>query len=191
MIAALLFAAGASAQSLSDALKNIASSVADKVTGGALTSAMLTGEWRYEGPGVKFAGGNLLAEAGGAAVAGTVESKLGTIYSKAGIKPGACTFVFDKDNNFTMTAGSRTLSGTYEFNSSTHAITLQPSVGKLKLVKLGGYVYMEGTDLQLVFPADKLVDLVTALGSKISSLSTVTSLLEKYDSVMIGFKFTK
>ena len=84
--------AAAEAQSLGDALKDIASSLADKVTGGKVTEKALQGQWSYLGPGVKLASGNLLAEAGGAAAAGTIKSKLATAYNMVGIREGACSF---------------------------------------------------------------------------------------------------
>lgn len=186
-----LSAAAAEAQSLGDALKGIATSVADKVTGGKLTEKALQGSWSYTGPGVKLASDNLLADVGGAAVAGNIKSKLESIYGIVGIRDGACNFNFASDNTFTATFGSRTFSGTYEFDASTHAVTLHFEAGKLNLGTIGGFAYISGTNLDLVFPVDKLVGIITTLGAKISALSTLTSLLKNYDSVMIGFEFTK
>ena len=192
LIAALtMTAAAAEAQSWTDALKDIASSVADKVTGGKLTEFALQGNWSYQGPGVKLASGNLLAEAGGAAAAGTIKSKLASAYNLVGIREGACGFNFASDNTFTATMGSRSLSGTYEFDSSTHAVTLHFSTGSFNLGTINGFAYISGTNLDLVFPVDKLVNIITTFGAKISSLATLTKLLQNYDSVMIGFEFTK
>ena len=53
------------------------------------------------------------------------------------------------------------------------------------------YAYMNGTNLQIVFPMDKLLTILTSLGSSIDSLSTITTLLKQYDSVKIGFEFSK
>jgi len=192
IIAALILAAPAvRAQSLTDALKNIATAAADKATGGALTAAALVGQWNYSGPGVKLVSDDTMAELGGAALTGTIEKKLSTAYDFAGIKPGACTFSFDKENNFTATIGRRTLSGTYEYEHETHVVTLHFTKGRFDLGTMNGRAYISGTDLDLVFPVDKLVKMVTTLGAKVSSLSTVTKMLEKYDSVMIGFEFSK
>ena len=192
LIAAFVMtSAAAEAQSLGDALKGIASSVADKVTGGKLTELALQGDWNYQGPGVKLSSDNLLADVGGAAAAGTIKSKLESAYKIVGIKEGACAFHFANDNTFTATMGSRSLSGTYEFDSSTHAVTLHFSSSKFNLGTINGFAYISGTNLDLVFPVDKLVNMVTTLGAKISSLSAVTKLLKNYDSVMLGFEFTK
>ena len=193
LAAFVMMSAAANAQSWGDALKDIATSVADKVTGGKLTELALQGDWNYEGPGVKLASDNILAEAGGAAAAGTIKSKLASAYKIVGIKEGACAFHFADDNTFTATMGSRSLSGTYEFDSSTHAVTLNFASGKLNinLGTLNGFAYISGSKLDLVFPVDKLVGMITALGARISSLSTVCKLLENYDSVMVGFEFSK
>ena len=191
--ALVLTTAAAEAQSWTDALKGIASSVADKVTGGKLTEKALQGNWNYSGPGVKLASDNMLAEAGGAAAAGTIKSKLETAYNLVGIREGACSFSFASDDTFTATLGSRVLSGTYEFDASTHALSLHfaTASGKLNLGTLNGFAYITGTNLDMVFPADKLVGVITTLGAQISSLSTLVSVLNSFDSVMIGFEFSK
>ncbi|MDE5638065.1 MAG: DUF4923 family protein, partial [Alistipes sp.] len=82
IIAALILAAtSVQAQSLTDALKGIATAAADKVTGGAVTAAAIVGDWEYSGPGVKLASDDTLAEIGGAALSGTIENKLATAYA--------------------------------------------------------------------------------------------------------------
>ena len=63
--------------------------------------------------------------------------------------------------------------------------------GKLNLGTVEGHAYVSGTDLQLVFPVTKLVNLVTSLGSKVSSLSTLVTLLKKYEDVYLGFAFSR
>lgn len=189
--ALVMSCAAAEAQSWTDALKGIASSVVDKVTGGKATQAALQGQWSYQGPGVKLASSNMLAEAGGAAAAGTIKSKLASAYNMVGIREGACSFNFAADKTFTATMGGRTLSGTYEFEASTHALSLHFAAGKLNLGTINGYAYISGTNLDMVFPVDKLMGLITTLGAKISSLATVAALLKNYDSVMVGFEFSK
>ena len=53
------------------------------------------------------------------------------------------------------------------------------------------YAYLNGEKLQIVFPMDKLLNVVTTLGSSVESLSIVTELLKNYDSVKVGFEFSK
>lgn len=53
------------------------------------------------------------------------------------------------------------------------------------------YAYINGQNMQIVFPIDKLVGVLTTLGSNVGALSTITDLIKKYDSVKIGFEFAK
>lgn len=191
LVASLLIVGTTTAQGWKDALKKAATTAADKATDGKLTQLALHGTWNYTAPGVKFEGDNIAAEMGGAAVEGTVAKQLEKAYLMAGIKPGACSFTFGEDNAFTATMGAHALSGTYEYDAATHVVTLHFAKGKLDLGSIPGHAYISGTDLSLVFPVTKLVHIVTQLGSKVESLSSVTTLLEKYKNVYIGFAFSK
>lgn len=187
-LAALFCLSGASAQSWLDAVKRVATDAVDQATGGKLTEKALVGTWNYSAPGVKLNSSDTLADVGGSVMEGTVSEKLKSIYEKAGIVAGACSITFGDDDTFSMPVKGHELTGTYEFDPSTHAITLQ--TGKLK-TSFTGYAYVSGGNLQLVFPVDKLMSFVTAVGSKVSSLSTLSSLLQKYDNVNLGFEFSK
>lgn len=189
--AALLLAGGLRAQDWKEALKKAATTAIDKATDGKLTEKALVGTWSYTGPGVKFESDDLLSELGGTVIESTVTGKLETAYALAGIKPGTSSFTFDKEHNFTAVFGSRTLTGTYEFDASTHAITLKFAKGKFNLGSVPGHAYISGSALQLVFPVTRLVEMATALGSKVSSLATVTALLKKYENVYLGFAYEK
>ena len=188
LLAAGLFAVPASAQNWADALKGAVSSAIDNATGGKPTEAAIRGTWNYAAPGVKMSSDDALANMGGSVIESTVAGKLTTAYEKVGIRPGFCSITFNDDKSFSMPIKGHEVTGTYEYDASTHAVTLH--VGRLGTA-FTGYAYISGTDLQLVFPVDKLVSFVTAIGSKVSSLSGAVSLLEKYDSVYIGFEFSK
>ena len=186
-------AAPAVAQDWGDLLKKAATTAADKLTGGKLTEAALVATWSYTAPAVKFESDNVLSELGGTAMESTVTGYLEKGYTLAGIQPGAASFTFNSDKTFTATLGkAKNLSGTYEFNAETHEITLDFASGsKFNLGTMTGHVYLSGSELQLVFPVTKVVQAVTAIGSKVSSLQTVASLLEKYKEVYVGFAFAK
>ncbi|WP_297605642.1 DUF4923 family protein [uncultured Alistipes sp.] len=188
MLAGLLCSSAASAQGWLDAMKRVATDAIDQATGGKLTEKAIVGTWNYSAPGVKMNSSDMLANVGGTVMESTVSEKLKGIYEKVGIVPGACTITFADDDTFSMPVKGRAVTGTYEFDPSTHAITLH--VGKLKTA-VTGYAYISGGNLQLVFPVDKLVSFVTAVGSKISSLSSLSTLLQKYDDVNLGFEFSK
>ena len=185
-------AAPAAAQDWTDILKKAATTAADKLTGGKLTAAALIGTWNYTAPAAKFESDNLVSELGGTAMESTVTGYLEKGYTMVGIQPGAASFTFNDDKTFSANLGkAKDLSGTYEFDPSTHEITLRFNKTKFNLGSLTGHVYISGSELQLVFPVTKLVDMVTAIGSKISSLQTVASLLEKYKEVYVVFAFAK
>lgn len=186
-----LSAETAAAQNWSDLLTKIGTALADKATEGELTRLAIVGAWNYTAPGVRFESEDLAASLGGTALESAVSAKLETAYKLVGIRPGACAFVFGKDNAFTATVGSHTLSGTYEFGPETHAMTLHFAKGQYDLGTLCGHAFVSGSELQLVFPVTTLVRFITALGDKIPSLASVTALLAKYENVYLGFQFAR
>lgn len=191
-ITLLLLGGTAAAQDWKEALKKAATAAADKATDGKLTQYALAGTWNYTGPGVKFEGGSLASELGGGALETAVVNQLESIYTQAGIKPGAGSVTFEKsDSTFTAALGERKLTGTYEYDASTHVVTLHFAKGKFNLGSIPGHAYISGTELALVFPVTRLVELVTALGSKVSYFSTAAALLSSYKNVYVGFAFSK
>lgn len=191
-IALLGLAVGpAPAQEWKEALKRAATSAADKLTEGKLTQYALIGTWDYTAPGVKFESDDTLSDLGGAALSGSVGKQLERAYRMAGIEPGAGTFAFAADGTFAAELGKHKLGGTYDYDAATHVVTLHFAKGKFDLGSVPGHAYISGTELQLVFPVTRLVELVKSLGSRISSMAAVTRLLEQYDDVYLGFEFDR
>lgn len=184
----------ATAQSWLDMLKNVAGDSAtqllDQLTGGAVTEIAIVGKWSYRQPAVKLQSDNVLSSLGGSAIESTIVPKLEKGYSMAGINAGSMSFTFNEDKSFSAQIGRRTLSGTYAYDSATHAITLTFS-SILKATKLTGYAYLSGSELQLVFPITKLVEWIKTLSRQISQLEKAADLLENYKEVYLGFGFTK
>lgn len=180
-----------SAQSWMDALKKAATEAADKATGGKVTEMALVGNWSYSGPAVRMNSDNTIAQIGSSALMGTVEGKLKSAYQLVGIKPGTCRFTFDNAGKFSALMGSRTLKGSYTFDTGSHALTLRFDSIIGQLASLTGHAYLSGSDMQMVFPSEKLLQLITALGEKVPTLSTATKALAGYKDVALGFKFSK
>ena len=158
--ASLLLLGGttSSAQDWKEALKKAATAAADKATDGKLTQYALAGTWNYTGPGVKFEGGDIASEVGGAALETAVVKQLEKAYAKAGIRPGAGTFTFGKDDDaFTATLGSHTLSGTYEYDAPTHVVTLHFAKGKLNLGSVPGHD-IEAEQMRKIFMLESIVN---------------------------------
>lgn len=191
-VAALLLAGStAHAQNWKEALKQAASTAADKATDGKLTQYALVGTWNYAKPGVKMESKDAAAEMGSAMLTAAIASQLEKAYLKAGIKPGAGSFTFNKDNTFAATIGAQTFTGTYQFDHTNHTVSLHFAKGKVDLGAIPGHVYLSGTQLQLVFPVTKLVEIVKSVGAKIPELDSIMPLLEKADGLYIGFEMTR
>ena len=177
-------ATGSSSSEVGNILGNVISAVAGDVT---TTASSVLGTWTYTEPAVQFESDNLLTKAGGAAVAQKVETKLAKYYKVVGIKDGTLKFTFNQDGTCTYGVGSRSLSGTYTFDSETKTITIKTTTG----LSVKTYVTVSGSTMSLCFDASKLLTLFTALSSKFSSLSTITSIASNYDGMKVGFKFSK
>ena len=168
----------------------------DKATDGAFTSQRIIGSWSYAKPGLRLSSDNALSEIAAAAAVSTVEDKISKYYEMVGIREGACTFVFNSDGTFTSTVGTKTINGRYTMDGANHTLNItfgtaeRPAAEKLGLNKgINASVYMNGSNLQILFAADKLLDVIEFLGSITSSLQAATSLLKSYDGMMIGFEF--
>lgn len=181
-----------SAQSWLDALKNVASSAIDSATGGKLTANAIYGTWNYSQPGIKLSSeDDILSDLAASAATSAIQNKMAPYFEKVGIKAGVCKFTFNSDGTFSSTFGKRTHTGTFIFEPEGNNLSLKYDSGLLKLGAIPAFAYMNGTDLQILFPMDKLLAILQSLGSRSSSLSTITSLLNKYDSIKIGFEFSK
>lgn len=194
LILTLCFTLGttsAQAQNWLDALKSVATSAIDKVTGGQLTAKSIIGTWKYQQPGVKLTSSDTLSELAASAATTTLQSKMATYYEMVGIKAGACSFTFNEDGTFSSQFGKKSFGGTYTFDPKTNQMMLKYDSQLINWGSIPAYAYLNGKNMQIVFPIDKLVGVLTTLGSNVGALSTITDLIKKYDSVKIGFEFAK
>lgn len=157
-----------------------------------VTVDKIVGTWNYSSPECRFTSESALAQAGGAVAANTVEQKLATIYSNINIKSGNTSFTFNEDNTCVMVLGGKTINGTFTLDSDTRELSMKSKTG---LIKLNAQVYYSYTTLSLLFDADKLLSIVkmisTFTGQGSSTLSTVNSVLENYNGMMIGMNLQK
>lgn len=190
LVAALLLATASNlqAQSLKDLLnkENIEKAV-NAVTG--KNTASMTGTWMFTGSALAFESDNLLQKAGGSLAANAVEKKLDGFLGKVGIEPGEMSFTFNSDSTFQTQIKGKTLKGTYQYDSSMQKVNLKFS----KLLKLNTTVNCTSEQMELLFPSDRLLDLVTFLASKSNNatLQSISSLAESYDGMMLGFTLQK
>ncbi len=201
---ALLFSTiSLSAQSLSDIVSAVSSSsstsstvsdIVSSVTGGLTVSASsIAGEWDYVEPAVELSSESLLTSAAGSVVSSQIESKLDTYCSKVGISAGQFAYVFSSDGTFTSNIGSKSLGGTYTVDSDNSTITLNyTAISSISIGSLTASTTLTSTSLSLLFPADKLLTLFSAVASASGSseLATLSALTEQYDGISLGFSLS-
>ncbi len=190
-----------------DALKNVLGDLIGSSM--PVSTSTIKGVWNYEGVSCVLESENALANIGGSAAAGTIETKLDGYLAKVGVAPGACTFSFLGGDSCVFTVKGRSLTGTYTLNSEEKTIDMN----FYGYVSMKGHVTYDLSNLELVFDADKLLTLIKKATSLVSSnsgnlgsllggntassaastatLQTMASLLENYDGMMLGMKLKK
>lgn len=194
LLAALLVMTGGTlrAQNWQELLKQTATSLGDRATEGKLTQYALPGSWSYTAPGVRFEGESAASDPGAALIASMVKEQLAKVYEKLGIQAGSSTVTFDNKGNFTVAVGEQKASGSYKYDAATHTISVRPSDEKLaKIEAVAGRAYLSGSELQLLFPITRLLELAQSVSSQASSLEAVSTLLSSYKDLYIGFAFER
>ena len=143
--------------------------------------------WKYSKPGCAFTSENLLAKAGGEIAASKVEEDLSKYYSKFGFSKSNTYFTFKTDGTFAAKIDGKSWNGTYTFDEKTHAIQL-----KGLLLSASGFATRTANGISLLFEQKKLLTLVKTL-SKLNltgstTMSAVSSIVDNYDGVRIGFE---
>ena len=186
----------ASAQSLTDLLKKAAGSetvknVVESVTGTTF-SVDVTGTWTYSGIAVKLESEDLLKSTAASLAAGQIEDKLDSYASKVGIKAGTFSFTFKEDKSFTATVKGKSFNGTYSLSEDYKTMTLQFG-STLGLKPFNASVSATASELDLLFPADRLLELLGKLTSTSSNstLKTIGTLVNQYDGMKLGLELTK
>lgn len=159
-----------------------------------ITVADMTGNWDSTGPAVCFQGEGFLKKAGGVAAAAAIESKLAPYYEQYGLNNAVLTV--DQAGNFTLKIKLLTMRGTI-----TQAEGMEKGVfmfnftalGSMKLGSLKTYVQKTSGTMDVMFDATKLKAFISAVAklSGIKMAKTLSSLLDQYDGLCVGFHFSK
>lgn len=176
-----------------------------------MTAATIEGTWNYEGTSCVLESDQALAELGGSVAAGKIEEKLDTYLAKVGVAPGSCTFAFLDGDSCVFTVNGRSIGGNYSLNSEDKTVAMS-FYGRLNMT---AHVSYNLSELDLVFNADRLLELIKKVTSTVSSksdsvssmlagaqnastgtaalstLSTVSALLDSYTGMMLGMKLKK
>lgn len=171
---------------------SIINGILNKVIGSATFSQadLCAHTWKYCKPGCAFTSENLLAKAGGEIAASKIEEDLSKYYSKFGFSKSNTYFTFKTDGTFAAKIDGKSWNGTYTFDEKTHAIQL-----KGLLLSASGFATRTTSGISLLFEQKKLLTLVKTL-SKLNltgstTMSAVSSIVDNYDGVRIGFEMTK
>lgn len=154
----------------------------------------IEGNWEFSGSAVKFTGDNVLMNAASELAAGKVEDQLNEYLQKVGIRQGLFSYVFNADGTFTTTFNKMNFSGQYTFSQEEGTIELDYGKNeKLKGVSLKTDVSVSLNSMQLLFNADKLLDFISKISSTVgdSKIGALTSLIDQYDGLKIGFELSR
>ena len=196
MIIAFAMSQMANAQ-LSDILGKVAGAASGSSTASSIvgvissklipTEQQIIGTWAYQEPAVMFTSNNALKSAASSVASATIENKLQTYFSKVGIKKGNLTITFNKDKTFAIKKGTKSVrTGTYTISGNDVALTFK---GKTKPCKITPQ--LDNGTLVMVMDATTLKNFLSNISSYVSSLSTITSLLNAYDGMKVGIRLSK
>lgn len=156
--------------------------------GNTTTQTSIVGTWTYAAPKVAFESENILAQIGSSVASNKIESMLGTQLTKAGFKAGKTTITFNSDGSCSMARSGRTIPGTYTYNQKTGQMTIQ---GALGVTSVTLYVSVVGSEMYMMFEADKILSMMNSMANATTATSTLGSLLKSYSGLKLGWTMTR
>lgn len=170
-------------------------SVTDIIEGVLSTSDLevkdLAGVWTSTGSAVAFQSEDLLSQAGGVAMASTIESKINPYFTKYGIVGSVITI--QTDGSFSMTLKKTTLKGKIVKGENNKFILSFEAFGKNNLGNANLYIQKTSTSMDLMFDASKLKTILSSIASlsKKGLGNSLNTFLNSYNGICIGFKMSK
>lgn len=148
----------------------------------------LQGEWKYNGPSVGMSGRNMLSGIAKPIAKSKLKKKLKNAFKQIGLDKARPQFEFDADGSCSVKMFGMGLKGTYNYNPTTEKISF-----KWHGVPLSANLRRDGKKLHLTFDADKLLKLMSLMGrfSDSSAIKALSTLLDNYEDVMVGFELKK
>ena len=170
-------------------------SVTDIIEGVLSTSNLevkdLAGVWSSTGSAVAFQSEDLLSQAGGVAMASTLESKINPYFTKYGIVGSVITI--QTDGSFSMSLKKTTLKGKIVKGENNKFILSFEAFGKNNLGNVNLYIQKTSTSMDLMFDASKLKTILSSIASlsKKGLGNSLNTFLNSYNGICIGFKMSK
>ena len=195
VLAALMVTAGTSCSSSRNNTRNLhpdeVFTVTDQdiVNETWMVNRAISGTWKYNGPSVGVSGKNVLAGVAKPFAKSKLKKKLKKAYKKAGLERVRPEFSFSPDGTCSIGVMGKILKGTYNYNPDTETISL-----KWHGLPLNAKLRRDGNKkLHLTFDADKLLSLLSFMGrfSDSSTIKAISTLLDNYEDVMVGFELKK
>ncbi|MBP5392390.1 MAG: DUF4923 family protein [Bacteroidaceae bacterium] len=156
------------------------------ILGGTTSQQTILGNWTYAGPKLVFESENILSQIGGQVLSNNLEQKLGSYLDKMGFKAGKSVLTLNNDGTCALKLSNKTLPGTYTFDSASNKMTL---TGVLGVGQMTCTVSVQGGQLLMLFDADKLLSIASAIGAK--SSSSLGSVLSSYSGLKLGWAMSK
>lgn len=151
------------------------------------TEKQIIGTWAYQEPAVMFTSDNAMKSAAGALASSSIEKKLQTYFAKVGIKKGNLTMTFDENKAFAIKKGTKNVrTGTYSISGSTVTLTFKGKTTPCKITP-----QLDNGSLVMVMDATSLKNFMSGIASYVSSLSTITTVLNAYDGMKVGIRLSK
>ena len=154
-----------------------------------MVNRAISGTWKYNGPSVGVSGKNVLAGIAKPLAKSKLKKKLKKAYKKVGLDRVRPEFSFNPDGTCAIGVMGKTLKGTYNYNPDLETISI-----KWHGLPLNAKLRRDGKKkLHLTFDADKLLSLISFMGrfSDSSAIKALSTLLDNYDDVMVGFELKK
>ena len=152
------------------------------------SESSLVGTWTYSAPKVVFESESIMAKLGGAVVSNKVESTLSKHLKKMGMIAGKSHLTLNKDKTCTFTYNTKSYNGTYTYDTNTSTLTI---TGALGVSTMTCTATVSGNELHMLFDADKLLNVMTGLGSSLTTNATLSTLLKSYNGMMLGWTMTR
>ena len=119
-----------------------------------------------------------------------MEEKLNTTLAQLGITGNEITFTFNADNTYEANIKGTPLQGTYSLDLENKKITLTYLNG---IGTITPQIALSGNTLSLLYDADKLLKFLTKVSALTNNatLTSLSTLLESYDGMLIGWEMQK
>ena len=195
VLAALMVTAGTSCSSSRNNTRNLHPDEVFTVTDQDIinetwmVNRAISGTWKYNGPSVGVSGKNVLAGVAKPFAKSKLKKKLKKAYKKVGLDRVRPEFSFNPDGTCAIGVMGKTLKGSYNYNPDLETISI-----KWHGLPLNAKLHRDGKKkLHLTFDADKLLSLISFMGrfSDNSAIKALSTLLDNYEDVMVGFELKK